>query len=196
MRKASDTRHRRREGIARPRHEARSGWPAAVRAGAAAVELAVCLPPIVLLMLGSVELTRATMVQHQLQEAAHAGCRVYSVAHTTQQEAEALVDAAMAQSGIVEYAISFEPDSKAMITSPLQPVSVTVTADFAAAAWLSPQYLAGAAIEGKSTMPADLESVGDIPLTSTDPPPTSDAEEGDYGGGGEDGGEDGGEGDG
>jgi len=109
------------------------------RRGIAAVEFAVMLPLVVLLLLGAVEVGRGVMVSHSLQEAAQAGCRVYSVA------------------GITNQTITFEPPSKGQIDVHMEPVTVTVTIPFVNVAWVSPNFLNGAALQGKCIMPADLD---------------------------------------
>ncbi|MCA9182123.1 MAG: pilus assembly protein, partial [Planctomycetales bacterium] len=50
----------------------KSRWRSAV----AAVEFAVMLPPVVLIVFGTIEVARAFSVQHALQEASMVGCRI------------------------------------------------------------------------------------------------------------------------
>lgn len=54
------------------------GFPCS-RRGAADVELAIVLPVFVLLVIGAIDVGRATMVRHKLVEAARAACRLYAV---------------------------------------------------------------------------------------------------------------------
>lgn len=122
-----------------------------------AVEFAVVLPVIVLLLVGSIEMARAVMVAHALQEAAQAACRVYSVEGTTKSQAEALVAKAMSHAEVTDYAVTYEPASKSGVDVPLEPVTVTVTASYSKIAWLPPTYLGGATLQGVCVMPADLD---------------------------------------
>lgn len=127
------------------------------RRATSTVEFAIVLPLVVVLLLGAVELGRAIMVQHALQEAAQAGCRVYSVADTTQQDADDMIAAALAEEGITEYSVEYSPEDKASIDTQIEPVTVSVTVQFADVAYFLPDFFSGGAITGASTMPADLE---------------------------------------
>ena len=126
------------------------------RKGTATVEFAVVLPLIVLLLLGAVETGRGVMVCHALQEAAQAGCRVYSVEDSTLSQARAMVDGIMEDAGITNHQIQFSPSSKSGIDIHMEPVSVTVSIPFADVAWLPADFLAGATLQGRCVMPADL----------------------------------------
>lgn len=125
--------------------------------GVAAVELALVLPLIVLLLGGAIELGRAVMVAHTLQEAAQAGCRVYSVEGTTQSDALAIINTAMSQAGLTNPTVTFLPSSKAAVDVPMEPVKVTVTLSYANVAWLPVLFLSGSTLKGCSVMPADLD---------------------------------------
>lgn len=130
------------------------------RAGAAAVEFAVVLPFIVLLILGAVEAGRAVTVQHSLEEAARAGCRLYVVDDVTEQEARDAIAQSLEQSGIKKYSITFNPSSKAGVDTHLEPVSVTVSANYSDVSWLPVNFFSGKAISGQCTLPADMNVYG------------------------------------
>ena len=70
------------------------------RSGVATVEFALVLPVIILLMMGGLELGRAVMVDHVLEEAARAGCRVAVFENSTKQDVLDIVDAAMLKAKI------------------------------------------------------------------------------------------------
>jgi hypothetical protein len=127
------------------------------RRGVSAVEFAVVLPLIVLLLVGSIEAARGLMVSHSLQEAAQAGCRVYSVEGTTQAQATALIDLAMSNAGVTGYSITYDPAAKAAVDTHMEPVEVTITVPFANVAWLPPSFLSGATLQGNCVMPADMD---------------------------------------
>jgi Flp pilus assembly protein TadG len=131
------------------------------RRGAAAVEFAVVLPVVVFLFLGAVELSRGVMVDHSLQEAARAGCRMYSVATTTQQEVDDIIAVCMADAGVANYDVVFDPATKSGIDTEMEPVTVTISVPYSDVAWLSPRYLSGATITASCTLPADLEKTAD-----------------------------------
>ena len=98
------------------------------------------LPLMVMLVLGALEVARAVMVSHALQEASQAACRVYSVGGTTMADANAIVDAAMADAGITNYNVEFEPDKKEDVDKTMKEVTVTISVPFADVAWLPPNF--------------------------------------------------------
>ena len=140
------------------------------RRGAAAVEFAVILPVLVLLLLGGVEVGRAVMVQHALQEAAQAGCRIYTVKDKAESDVEQMVAKAMSGASIAGYKINFEPATKKEIDKHMEPVTVTVSVGYQDIAWSKPWFMSGATLVGRCTMPADLEEVGAASSTPSDPP--------------------------
>ena len=79
------------------------------RRGVSAVEFAVIVPLLVLVLLGSVELGRATMVQHTLQEAARSACRRYIVEDATITDVENMVAATMDAANITGYTVTRDP---------------------------------------------------------------------------------------
>jgi Flp pilus assembly protein TadG len=127
------------------------------------VEFAVVLPLVVMLLLGSVELSRAVMVNHEVQEAARAGCRLYSVRDTTQADVDEIIAKAMSLAGISAYSVVYEPAAKSEIDTAMEPVSVTVTVAYADVAWVTPAHLTGATVTGKCTLPADIEQEEEAP---------------------------------
>jgi hypothetical protein len=130
------------------------------RRAATAVEFAIILPVVVVLLLGAMELGRGVMVQHMLQEAAQAGCRLYCVSDEdlTQQESIDIIELAMERAGIDNYQVVFDPPTKAEIDEHMEPVTVTITASYGDVAWFTPAYLTDAAITGACSFPADLYS--------------------------------------
>jgi hypothetical protein len=135
------------------------------RRAVAAVEFALILPIIVLLMLGSVELGRGVMVQHALQEAAQAGCRLYTILDADQKDVDDIIAQAMSIAGISDYTVSFKSASKGAIKKDLEPVTVTISVNYNKVAWLSPEFLSDATIAESCTLPADLDLVFNDPNT-------------------------------
>ena len=141
----------------------RAGEGPKQRRGSALVEFAIVLPVLAILILGALDLGRGIMVQHALQEAAHASCRVYSIRDSTQQDATDMVANAMTRAAVAEYATTYDPPSKGDIDTHMEAVTVTVTTPFSTVAWLPPLYLSGATITGSCTLPADLGVANDTP---------------------------------
>ena len=134
-----------------------------VRRGASAVEFAVVLPIVVLLIFGAIEIGRAVMVQHSLQEAAQAGCRLYTVKNLTQQQVTDMIDTSMANAGITAYTIEMDPPTKAAVDAHMEPVTVKVSVGYDAVSWMPVWFMSGKTIVAQATMPADLEEVYDGP---------------------------------
>ncbi|WP_153556759.1 TadE/TadG family type IV pilus assembly protein [Roseimaritima sediminicola] len=125
------------------------------RRGIAAVEFAVILPAVILVILASLEITRGFTVQHALQEAAMNGCRIYTLGDKDQADAQAMIDRSLAEAGILGYAVAYTPATKAEIVSDLQPVSVTVTVPYSRVGIGIEWFLAGTDIAASVTLPAD-----------------------------------------
>ncbi len=128
------------------------------RRGVEVVEFALVLPVIVMLLFGAIEAARGVMVVHTLQEAAQAGCRVYSVKDTSQADATAMIAEAMTRARITNYDTTFNPSNKADVNESGEPVTVTVTTSFANVAWLTPRFLAGKTLRGGCVFPADMNA--------------------------------------
>ena len=130
----------------------RRNWRSAV----AAVEFAVVLPPVVLLILGSLDVARVFAIQHTLQEASMNGCRIYTLGDMTQQQAIDAVDQSMAEKGLTGYSITFDPPVKCDIEDDLEPVTVAVQMPYDSFGLGLQSILGGSAISAQSILPADL----------------------------------------
>lgn len=142
--------------------------PGVPRRGASAVEFAVALPLLVALIFAAVEFGRALMVQHMLQEASQAGCRLYCVNDLTQQDAQDMIDTAMSTSGITGYNVTFDPPTKAEIDEHMEPVTVKIDVDYSEVSWISAWFISDAVLAARATMPADLNELFEDE-TTTDP---------------------------
>ncbi len=131
----------------------------ATRRGLAAVEFAVIAPVIVFLLISAIEVSRAIGVQHNLQEAAQAGCRLYSLKEASQQQAVDLINQSLQEAGISGYTLTFTPETKAEILQNMQMVTVEVSVPHSQVAWITPMFLRDAVMAGRCTFPADM---GDI----------------------------------
>jgi Flp pilus assembly protein TadG len=128
------------------------------RRGAELVEFALVLPLIVMLFFGAIEAAQAVRVSHSLQEAAQAGCRVYSVKGTTKAQATTVIANAMTQAGITQYNIGFNPPNKADVNVSGEAVTVTVSTSFANVAWISGGIFAEKLLSGACIFPADVNA--------------------------------------
>lgn len=127
-----------------------------LRAAVAAVEFAVILPPMVLLILGSLDVARVFALQHKLQDASMYGCRIYALGDMTQQQAVDAVDQSMAERGLTGYTITFDPPQKSDIADDLAPVTVTLSIPYDGFGLGLQSFLGGSDIVAKSVLPADL----------------------------------------
>lgn len=132
------------------------------RRGVSAVEFAIVLPVIVLLFLGAMEVGRVVMVQHALQEAAHAGCRVYMSGESTADDARKVIDSSLKEAGINGYNIDFSP-AKDEVTDFLEPMTVSVTVPYSSVAWTSSRFMGNRNMTASATMPSDSGEVVEIP---------------------------------
>lgn len=129
----------------------------AQRRAAAAVEFAISLPVVVMMLLGAVELGRSVMVNHSVGEAARAVCRVYSIGDTTQKDVDDILAKTMESAGISGYTVTYEPATKAEVDTSMEPVTVTISVPYAKVGWVTPNHMSGAVIVGRCTLPADIE---------------------------------------
>jgi Flp pilus assembly protein TadG len=129
-----------------------------MRRGAELVEFALILPLIVMLFFGAIEAAQAVRVSHSLQEAAQAGCRVYSVKGTTKAQATAVIAEAMNNARIPQYTVVFKPSKKADVDKSGEAVTVTVTTSFSNIAWISGGLLSEKVLRGACVFPADVNA--------------------------------------
>lgn len=79
------------------------------RRGMAVVELAVCMPILTLLVLGTVETANLISVQQGVTAAAYEAIRIASSQGGTPEQAESQAEAVLASYGIEDAAIEFTP---------------------------------------------------------------------------------------
>ncbi len=128
--------------------------------GIAAVEFAVLLPPVVLMILGIIECSRAFGVQHALQEASMNGCRIYALGDKTQQEAIDMINLSLADTGFTGCTITFDPPLKSSVDVDLEPVKVTLGVPYNNVGFGLVGVFAGSTVTATSVLPADLLGAG------------------------------------
>lgn len=123
------------------------------RRGAAVVEFALVAPVFLLIILGSIEFSRAVIVQQAITNASREGARIGSYDSTTQTSTvTAAVTTSLSNVGIKDATVSVSPDppSGASIG---QPVTVTVNIVFDKVSWLpSPVFLGGRTLQANTVM--------------------------------------------
>lgn len=131
------------------------------RRGAVVVEFAVVLPVIVLMFMGSMEMGRAVMVRHVLEEAARAGCRVAVFENGNKKDVLDIVQAAVAAAQIDDYTVTISPDPPENLNA-FQAVTVTVSVPYDDISWIpSGSYMNGKTLTGICVMPAEGDGAND-----------------------------------
>jgi Flp pilus assembly protein TadG len=110
-------------------------------------------------MLGSMEMGRAVMVRHVLEEAARAGCRIAVFENATKQDVLDIVATSMTAASINNYTVTVNPDPPQNLSAF---EAVTVTVDYADVSWLSSaSFMSGSSITGLCVMPAEGDGAND-----------------------------------
>jgi Flp pilus assembly protein TadG len=131
------------------------------RTGAAVVEFAVVLPLFFLLVMGGIELGRAMLVRHSLEEAARAGCRLAVARGGTTADVKSIVTEAMNITSITGYTVTVNPDPPTSAAAKA-PVTVSVSAPYNNVSWVPvPAFMGGKTIIGRCVMPAEGEGTTD-----------------------------------
>jgi Flp pilus assembly protein TadG len=79
------------------------------RAGTACVETAVCLPVLVILVLGAVEVTNKIFLKQTMAIAAYESCRAAIHSEATMSDAIAAGEAILNSRGVKSFRINFQP---------------------------------------------------------------------------------------
>ena len=149
------------------------------RSGVSAVELAVTLPVVVVLLFGMIELGRILSIHHTFEEAARAGCRIYSANGTTETEIRNMVDDVLEDSGISGYTVTLDPINAAAVEYSMTPVTVEVSVDYEDITWFGNLWVMhGKTLSASCTMPfdADIDEEED-PQDPSAPPGDEDGDE-------------------
>jgi hypothetical protein len=125
------------------------------RTGAASVEFAVMLPFIILLLLGAIDIGRAIHVQHNLVEAARAGCRVFSVQKVPMTDVETTIAKCMNDAGLKNYTVTYSHPTRNF--QHLDAVYVTIAVSYDDVTWISSLFLKGKQLRATCHMPGDTK---------------------------------------
>ncbi len=96
------------------------------REGAAVVEFALCLPLIVLVVLGTIEAGSLLFLKQTLVQAAYEGAKV-AIASGDTEQVEAVIDAVAASRNITDVTVAYTPSDIASVPSG-EPITITITA--------------------------------------------------------------------
>ena len=121
------------------------------RDGAAAVEAAICFPLIILLMLGTLEISAGLYVKESLSVCCFEGCRIGTRRGATAGDVEARTIEVLASRNIVGATIEVIPDNFSGL-SELDNISVRITAPTAGNSIFIFDNLANRSIQSQVTM--------------------------------------------
>lgn len=99
-----------------------------IRTGALAVEMALCLPLLLMLLFGCYEMSRANMILHATESAAYEGARVGILPGATKEKITLAASQILRTIGISDFEIEVSP---AVIQRDTPDVEVTVRVPFA-----------------------------------------------------------------
>jgi Flp pilus assembly protein TadG len=122
------------------------------------VEFALVAPLLILTVISSIEIGRALMVTHSLEEAARSACRVAVLRDATQTLIGAEAERILGPVGVKTYSLTTEPISPATAAR-WTPVTVTVVASFDNMSWLPlPRLFSGKTYRATCTLPKEYSS--------------------------------------
>jgi Flp pilus assembly protein TadG len=121
-----------------------SGRSATARKGAAVVELALCLPVLMILTMGTIETTDLIFLKTRLKTAAYEGARTATAPGQTAAAATTAATNILQQRGINSGSVTINPANIDQTTATGTQVTVTVSAPFGSNSCMKPFVLAGA----------------------------------------------------
>jgi Flp pilus assembly protein TadG len=123
----------------------------APRRGAAAAEMAICLPLMVMLVLGSIETCSMIYLRHSLTIASYEAARVAINFDGTNTEVMARAEEILAAREVADADIDIEPSDVEMVERG-QPLSITVSAPSDSNNILPPWFYGGKTLSHRMTM--------------------------------------------
>jgi hypothetical protein len=112
------------------------------RRGVAVVELAICLPLLILIVFATIETCRMIHLQQMLKVTAYEGARIGITPHATFVNVNFQCETLLDSQNIKDYSISLNPADPSMLT-PGDFFEVTLTVDYAPNALLGNWFFSG-----------------------------------------------------
>lgn len=125
------------------------------------MELSLMLPILTTLILGSMELSRGVMVDHVLEEAARAGCRVAIMEGATVNDVNNVVAHAMSKAKLSGYSVRVQPTSLDSLGA-FEPVRVTIDLPFSQVSWVGSEYMTRITLTGTCVMPKEIAEEDEV----------------------------------
>ena len=108
------------------------------RRGVTAVEMALTLPVLILLIFGAYELCRANMMKHTAEAATYEAARVAIIPGAQTAEVESVCRQVLATAGISRAVIEIDPPN---LQTPSDLISVTISVDYGENTTLAPFFM-------------------------------------------------------
>jgi Flp pilus assembly protein TadG len=124
---------------------------ASVRRGAAAAELAICLPLIVSLLLASIEACSMIFLDHSLTIASYEGVRVAINYDGTTASATARCNQIITQREVAGSTVTMNPSNVANVPKG-EPITVTISAPCSSNMIIPPWFFGGRTLTASTTM--------------------------------------------
>ena len=115
------------------------------RRGALTVEMAMCLPVLLLVLFGSYELGRANLMRHACESAAYEGARVGIIPGTDRDKIAAASQFILRTVGVSDYQLTITPSDLSQST---ETIEVVVEIPFEANSLIPVTFLKGASFRG------------------------------------------------
>jgi Flp pilus assembly protein TadG len=125
------------------------------RSGASAVELAILLPFLGILVVGMLEIGRALVVKEVLSDAAQKGCRTAALPGKSNADVQADVDDIMTDNGVTGYSTTILVNGVAgdvATANRFDRVSVTVVVPVSNVAWTTTFFLTSQMLESETVV--------------------------------------------
>jgi Flp pilus assembly protein TadG len=129
--------------------------PAGRRRGATAVEMAIVSPIVFTLFLGIIEVARALMVIHLLNNAALAGCRTGIIEGQSTSAIQSEVNSVLATTGISGDSVTVQVNDGSADASTAvagDEITVKVSVPFSSVSWLPAASFVSGSLQGQYTM--------------------------------------------
>jgi Flp pilus assembly protein TadG len=126
------------------------------RRGAAAVEFAMCVPVLILVLFGIIEFSRLVQIQHAVREAALEGARTGVTLDATVATTQSKATATLSSIGIINPTITVTPNP---LTYTATTVSVTVSVDPSGNSWFMKFLAAGNPIQATVSLDREIQAV-------------------------------------
>lgn len=127
------------------------------RKGVTAVEFALTLPILFLLVFGSYELSRANMMRHTIEAACYEGCRVGILPGANAAQCEAGCREILLTAGISDADVQITP---ADLSNPSELVNITITVDFADNTTIAPFFMSDGNFVRTCELTREIRPVG------------------------------------